>query len=68
MPDTVTTLTGRPSKLEQQRRTARFIALAAAGVRLDLAARQAGVKPERALRIVSDPGWNTTIEAIGTAA
>lgn len=65
MPGTV----GRPSKHEQRRRTARFLALAAAGMRLDLAAAQAGVKPERALRLVSDrDAFQAAIEAMGTAA
>jgi len=60
---------GRPSKHEQRARTARFLALAAAGMRLDLAAQQAGVKPERALRLVSDrDAFDATIRAMGTAA
>lgn len=65
MPTTV----GRPSKHEQRQRTARFLALAAAGMRLDLAARQAGVKPERALRLVSDrDAFEEALQAMGTAA
>lgn len=65
MPATV----GRPSKHEQRRRTATFLRLCATGMRYDLAARQAGVKPERALRIVSDrDAFDATIQAMGTAA
>lgn len=60
---------GRPSKHETRARTARFLALCAAGMRYDLAARQAGVKPERALRLVSDRNaFEQTLQAIGTAA
>lgn len=65
MPATV----GRPSKHEQRRRTATFLALCATGMRYDLAARQAGVKPERALRLVSDrEAFDATLQAMGTAA
>ena len=60
---------GRPTKHEQRRRTATFLALCATGMRYDLAARQAGVKPERALRLVSDrDAFEQTIAAMGTAA
>jgi len=60
---------GRPSKAEEHRRTARFLALAATGVRLDLAAREAGVKAERALRLVSDRDeFDAALQAMGTAA
>lgn len=45
---------GRPSADETRRRTARFLLLAADGVPLDEAASEAGVKPERALRLVSN--------------
>lgn len=62
------TRTGRPSKHEQRRRTARFLELAARGVPYDQAAAQSGVKAERALRIVSDPGFQQTLSALGTAA
>lgn len=45
---------GRPSADESRRRTARFLTLAADGVPLDEAASQAGMTPERALRLVSN--------------
>ncbi len=62
-------IAGRPSKHDQRARTARFLALCATGMRYDLAARQAGVKPERALRLVSDrDAFEATIQAMGTAA
>ena len=65
----ITTKTGRPTALEQRRRTARFLTLAAAGVRLDVAAAQAGVKAERALRLVSDrDAFDAALQAMGTAA
>ena len=67
--DTQTATIGRPSKAEERRRTARFLTLAATGVRLDLAARQAGVKAERALRLVSDRDeFDAALQAMGTAA
>ena len=53
----VTGTIGRPSADEQARRTDVFLRLAAGGARLDVAARDARVKPDRALRIVSDPGF-----------
>lgn len=45
---------GRPPADESRRRTARFLMLAADGVPLDHAASQAGITPERALRLVSN--------------
>lgn len=59
---------GRPTAVEQRDRTARFLLLAADGVRLDLAAREAGVKPERALRLLSERGIVQTLESLRRAA
>ena len=59
---------GRPAKPDTQRRTARFLSLAIDGVRLDVAAHMAGVKPERALRILSDPGVLASVNEVRRAA
>lgn len=60
---------GRPTKTDSRARTARFLQLAAAGVPLDEAARQAGVKAERALRLVSDrQQFDAAVAAICEAA
>jgi hypothetical protein len=60
---------GRPHKRAANERTARFLTLAADGYPLDLAAKLAGVKAERALRIVSDtPQFWATVDAIKAAA
>lgn len=45
---------GRPDAFESRRRTARFLQLVAAGHTLREAAREAGVKPDRALDLIQD--------------
>lgn len=45
---------GRPDAFETRRRTARFLQLVADGRTLRDAAREAGVKPDRALGLVQD--------------
>lgn len=47
--------TGRPSKDESERRRVEFFRLVAAGVDFDVAARDAQIKPERALKLLSHP-------------
>jgi hypothetical protein len=47
--------TGRPREHESRRRTSEFLRLLAGGAMPHDAARQAGVKPERALRLLGDP-------------
>jgi len=60
---------GRPTRHDQRARTARFLTLCAAGMRYDLAAQQAGVKPARALRLVSDrDAFENTLRAVKAAA
>lgn len=46
---------GRPSKDESERRRVEFLRLVAAGIDFDVAARDAQIKPERALKLLSHP-------------
>lgn len=59
---------GRPTAAEQQQRTARFLVLAADGVPYDKAAKRAGVKAERALRLLSETGIVQALDAVRAAA
>ena len=47
----------RPLRVESEARAVLFVEHVAAGARLDVAARQARMKPERALRLVSAPDF-----------
>jgi hypothetical protein len=44
---------GRPSNVELERQRSEFRRLVAAGVDIDEAARQSGIKPERALAVLT---------------
>lgn len=48
---------GRPREPETRRRTAEFLRLLGHGTMPHDAAKQAGVKPERALRLLGDPAF-----------
>ena len=52
--------TGRPRDHETKRRTREFLRLLADGVMPHDAAKRAGVKPERALRLLADPAFRRT--------
>lgn len=60
---------GRPDVFESRRRTARFLQLVAAGMTLRDAAREAGVKPDRALDLVQDRDeFDRQVQALREAA
>lgn len=50
---------GRPTRTETRARTREFLRLLAAGAMPHDAARAAGVKPERALRLLGDPAFRS---------
>jgi len=49
------TMTGRPRAAESERRRREFLRLVAAGADFDAAAREARIKPARALKLLSHP-------------
>lgn len=60
---------GRPDAFESRRRTARFLQLVAAGHTLREAAREAGVKPDRALDLIQDRDeFDRQVQALREAA
>lgn len=54
----------RPSRVESKSRALAFMQHVADGYPGDVAAKAARIKPERALRIACDPGFQTVILAL----
>ena len=52
---------GRPSRDDSLERAQLFMRLCAEGVRFDVAAASARVKPQRALRLLSDPAARASL-------
>lgn len=58
----------RPKRHETQAKTERFLTLVADGKPYDQAAKESGIDPARALRLVSEKEFGETVQALGNAA
>lgn len=55
---------GRPPRFVARERRGRFLELVAGGLSLEAAMRETGLSPRTVIRILDDPGWPATIEAV----